>query len=124
MKEGKIICIVCPVGCEIKFKVARDKMHDIKGNRCQRGLEYAKQEFYHPQRVLTTTVKVKEGRLPVVPVRTDRPVPRKMLTRCMRYLARIELTAPVKRGQVIVSDILGSGANVISSRNLGAKGCL
>ena len=120
-KQIIITCIVCPMGCEIKLKVKEGKIEGMSGNKCPRGIEYAKQEYYNPQRVLTTTVRLKGGKLPVVPVRTDRPIPKKMLKKCMRYLAKIEVRAPVQSGQVIVSNILNTGANVVSTRKLPCK---
>ena len=90
----------------------------MEGNKCRRGVEYVRQEFYNPQRVLTTTVKLKGSRFPLLPVRTNKPIPKKMLRKCMRYLANIEVRAVVKLGEVIVPNILGTGANIISTRNL------
>jgi CxxC motif-containing protein len=114
----EITCIVCPWGCQVKLTVKEGKIRDMEGNKCHRGVEYVKQEFYNPQRVLTTTVKLKGSRLPLLPVRTNKPIPKKMLGECMRYLANIEVKALVKLGQVIVPNILGTGANIISTRNL------
>ena len=52
-----IRCIVCPTGCQIK---AISKGSDIvfEGYTCNRGLEYAQQEYYEPKRILTTTIRV------------------------------------------------------------------
>lgn len=121
MKEKKITCIVCPVGCEMKLKVKKGKIDSIEGYGCQRGVEHAKQEYYNPQRVLTTTVRVKGGKLPLIPVRTDRSVSRKMLKECMRYLARVEVKAPIELGQVVAHNILSTGVNVVSTRRLPTK---
>lgn len=117
-EKREITCIVCPWGCQIKLKVKEGKIRSMEGNRCRQGVEYAKQEFYDPKRVLTTTVKLKGGRLPLLPVRTNKPIPKKMLRKCMRYLVNIEVEAPAKLGQVIVPNILGTRANIISTRNL------
>jgi len=122
--EGKkqiITCIVCPIGCEIKLKVKEGKIEAMSGNKCSQGIEYAKQEYYNPQRVLTTTVRVKEGKLPLVPVRTDRPISKRMLKKCMRYLAKIEVRAPIRLGQVIIRNVLNTGANVVSTRKLPSR---
>jgi len=114
----EITCIVCPWGCQIKLKVKEGEIRNMEGNKCRRGVEYVRQEFYNPQRVLTTTVKLKGSRFPLLPVRTNKPIPKKMLRKCMRYLANIEVRAVVKLGEVIVPNILGTGANIISTRNL------
>ena len=69
-----IRCIVCPTGCVIQVK--KDETGEItyEGYTCKRGLEYAEQEYLEPKRILTTTIRVKNGFLPLVPVRTDKPV--------------------------------------------------
>ena len=77
-KIREIICIVCPLGCRIKIRVKNKKIVSLEGNNCRRGRKYARQEFYNPQRVLTTTIKVKNSDLfPLLPVRTDKPISRK-----------------------------------------------
>jgi len=114
----EITCIVCPWGCQVKLKVKEGEIRNIEGNKCCRGIGYARQEFYNPKRVLTTTVKLKGGRLPLLPVRTNKPIPKGTPRRCMQYLANIEVKAPVKLGEVIVLNILGTEANIISTRNL------
>jgi nucleoside-diphosphate-sugar epimerase len=40
----------------------------VTGNTCKRGEQYAKDECTNPVRMLTTTIKVNGGSLPVVPV--------------------------------------------------------
>ena len=117
-KTYNITCIVCPLSCEMRLMVKDSKIESIKGNRCRRGIDYARQEFYNPQRVLTTTVKLKGDRLPLLPVRTNKPIPRRMLKECVRYLSKIEVKAPVKLGEVIVPNILNSGANIISTKEI------
>jgi len=37
----------------------------------------------------------------------------------MREINRIEVSAPVEAGMILVENILGTGANVISSRSIG-----
>lgn len=102
----------------MKLKVKDGKIEDIKGNKCRQGIKYARQEFYNPQRVVTTTVKVKDGKIPLLPVRTNKPIPKEIIRECVRYLAKVEVKAPVKLGEIIVHNILNSGADVISTRKI------
>jgi len=118
-KMREIICIVCPFSCRVKMSVKNKKIVSLKGNKCRRGEEYAEQEFYNPQRVLTTTIKVKNSDLlPLLPVRTDKSIPKGKLRKCMQYLANIEVETPIEIEQVIASNILNTGANVIATRKL------
>ena len=123
MSETSVIkvirCIVCPTGCEIQAK--KDQNGDIvfEGYTCKRGLEYAEQEFYEPKRILTTTIRVENGFLPLVPVRTDKPILKDKLNDALEIIAKTVLNAPITMGDVLIKDILNSGANIIASRNLG-----
>lgn len=112
-----IRCIVCPTGCEIQAKQGA-KGVEFSGYTCKRGLEYAQQEFYEPKRILTSTIRVDDGFLPLVPVRTDKPILKDKLDEALNVIAMTLIKAPVKMGDVIIENILGLEANVIASRNL------
>jgi CxxC motif-containing protein len=84
----------------------------MEGNECDRGKEYARNEYFHPKRILTTVVKVSGADVPLVPVRSDKPLPKELLLQCMDLLKAITLEAPVSRYDVIIKDILGTGANI------------
>jgi len=120
-RNCKIICIVCPLGCEIHLRIKEGRIEKIEGMKCTRGIKYAEQEFYNPQRVLTTTVRIKSDRLLLLPVRTDKPIPKGMLRECVRYLAEIEVEPPIKIGQIIVTNILNTRANIISTREVNSN---
>ena len=113
-----IRCIVCPTGCEIQVK--QDQKHKIsfEGYTCERGLEYAQQEFYEPKRILTTTVRVDNGVLPLIPVRTDKPILKDKLKDVLNEIAKIKVKAPIQMGDILIENVLELGANIIASRNL------
>ena len=113
-----IRCIVCPTGCEIKVLQDKDRKITFEGYTCKRGLEYAQQEFYEPKRILTTTIRVENGFLPLVPVRTDKPILRDKLNEAMKLIADKKIKAPVKMGQILINNVLNTDANVIASRDL------
>lgn len=114
----KIRCIICPTGCEILVKAQPDGTQVFEGYTCNRGLEYAKQEFYEPKRILTTTIRVENGFLPLIPVRTDKPILKDKLNDALREIAKVKVKTPIKRGQILIEHILGLEANVIASRDL------
>jgi CxxC motif-containing protein len=111
-------CIICPMGCTMEVCLENDggveKVVSVKDNGCPRGAEYARKELLAPTRTLTTTITVKNGKLPVVPVKTAGEVPKKMLFQCMEVIRRASVSAPVKRGDILIHDILGTGINVIA----------
>ena len=57
---------------------------EITGFTCNRGKEYATTEYIAPKRTLTTTMRAKGYVSPVIPVRTDKPVPKESLMKCMK----------------------------------------
>lgn len=119
MDKREIICVVCPIGCQLE--VVKDdscKGYGVKGNQCVRGEEYGIKEISNPTRVLTTTVKVKNACIKRLPVRIDAPIPKELIIGCMKELNRIEVQAPVKAGNILVQNILNTGANVISARSI------
>ena len=118
MMEKKLICVSCPVGCEISVKTEGDRVVEITGNRCPRGETYARQETIAPMRVLPTSVKVCNGEWPLVSVKTDRPVPKHLIAEIMELVRALAVEAPVDIGQVIAEDLLGTDANLVATRNV------
>lgn len=118
--EGKeIICIVCPMGCQLEVTAdSGEKGYIVTGNACSRGEKYGIKELTDPTRVLTTTVKLKNSRLGRLPVRTDNPIPKGMIFECMKELDSIQAESPVQAGDIIVENIMGTGANIISTRSI------
>ena len=116
-----ITCISCPIGCEIELEVVDDEIKSIEGNRCPRGEEYAREEYFNPTRILPTTVRVKNGVLPLVPVKTAKPIPKGKLELAMNELAKVELEAPIELGDVAIENVLNTGVDVVTTRDVPAK---
>ena len=114
--KQKLVCISCPVGCELEVEVEAGRVISVAGNRCPRGEAYAREEVTDPKRVLPTSVKVMGGELPLVSVRTDRPIPKRLIPRAMEVIRGLAVPAPVGLGQVLVRDLVGTGANLIATR--------
>ncbi|MBR5922609.1 MAG: DUF1667 domain-containing protein [Clostridia bacterium] len=111
----EIICTVCPTGCTIHVEGENKTITKIEGFSCPRGKLYAENEFISPVRILTSTAKVKNAKTPLVAVRSKTPIPKDKLFDCMEEIKKLELTAPVKRGDVLISDVCGTGVNIIAS---------
>ena len=118
-KKIPLTCIICPMGCSMEVEIeeradGQKKVLSVKDNGCKRGEQYASKELQNPTRTLTSTIKVDGGVLPVVPVKTAGEVPKNMLLQCMEVVRRAGCKAPVKRGDILLYDILGTGINVIA----------
>ncbi len=114
MKE--LVCIVCPRGC--RLQVDEDNGYAVTGNSCPRGAEYGKNELQHPTRVLTTTVRVTGGVHRRLPVKTSTAIPKDLLFEAMEVANAVSVAAPVQPGQVIVENLLGTGADLIAGRGI------
>ena len=114
MKEIKLTCIECPMGCDLTAVEENGKIM-ISGNSCPRGELYANNEVVCPKRVLTTTVKSYSGKL--VPVKTDRPIRKEMTFEVMDKISKIIISTPVRIGKIVASNILDD-ANLIVTDNI------
>ena len=112
------LCIGCPLGCRLEVEEEEGAVVEVRGFACKRGEEYAQQEHSDPRRMVTTTVRVRNGLWARLPVRTTATVPKNRVREVCQLLRRISVTAPVKRGDVIVANALGAGADVIASRDM------
>ena len=98
----QLICITCPVGCKLEADLTDGKL-TVTGNACKRGIDFAMAELTHPMRSLTSTVRTNDRRAPMLPVRTDREIPKEAMPAVMRLLAGVEVTAPKASGDIVVS---------------------
>lgn len=117
MDTRNLVCTVCPVGCSITVTLDGKKVQEIKGNSCKRGAEYAAAESTNPVRTLTTSVRVINGINEVVPVKSEKPIPKGLLMDCMGVINQHTLKAPVVIGEVVVENILDTGVNIIATGN-------
>lgn len=112
-----LICVACPLGCPITVEYEGTEVFSVTGNTCKRGDAYARTEVVNPTRSLATSVKVNDGVHPVVPVRSSQPVPKSMMFDCMKVINAASVDAPVRIGQVIIPNILDTGADIIATNN-------
>ena len=118
MKTVNLICIGCPLGCPLTVEMEGNEVKSVAGNTCPRGDAYAKKELTNPTRIVTSTVRVAGGRLAMVSVKTENDIPKGKIFECVKALKDVEVTAPVKIGDVIVENVAGTGVNVIATKNV------
>jgi len=121
MDTQNYTCIVCPQSCKIELTIHDDHTFTTTGNNCKRGHDYVIQEYTNPQRTLTTTVKINHATYANIPVVSESPIDRSKFFACLEHLYHIDVTAPVKEGDIIVEDILGTGVNILAARDMDAK---
>lgn len=111
-----LICITCPKGCHLTVDEEND--YAVTGNSCPRGAEYARNELLHPVRMITSTVRVQGAAIPRLPVKTDKPLPKEKMFDCMQLINTLDVQAPVKVGQVLAANILGTDVNIVATKTL------
>lgn len=119
--KKRFTCVICPIGCDIDVELPVNDEVPMEGNKCEKGKEFVLQELEEPMRTLTTTVRIDGARWAMLPVRTDRPIPKRLLFKVIDELSDIELQAPVKLSDVIFVDIAETGANMVATRSMNRK---
>ena len=117
----ELICIGCPLGCNLNVKMNGAEVEEITGNNCKKGAEYAKKEVTNPTRIVTSIVKVKNGNIAVVPVKTKDDIPKSKISDCVKALKNLEVEAPIKIGDVLLTNVAGTGVDIIATRNISKK---
>ncbi|MHA1720488.1 MAG: DUF1667 domain-containing protein [Promethearchaeota archaeon] len=120
--EKDIVCVICPNSC--RLKVTQDietKEINVEGNLCPRGKKYGISEFSNPVRMLITTMRIENGKLPVIPVRSVEAIPKHLLLDAIKIVNDTYCTAPIKMGDVLIENILNTKIPVIASRDMEKK---
>lgn len=112
MKKS-LICINCPRGCHLEISDDSGAWQ-VSGNQCPRGINYAVQEATDPRRMVTAAVPA-AGDTPCAAVRTTAPLPVAMIPELLNTLYAMKLSAPAKRGDILLADWKNSGIDVIFS---------
>lgn len=109
----ELICIVCPKGCHLK--VDEENGYAVTGNSCEKGAAYGKKELTNPTRVVTSTVRVEGGEKRRVSVKTNRDIPKEKMLEAVALLDHVTLIAPVHIGDMVLENILNTGANFVAT---------
>jgi CxxC motif-containing protein len=118
MEEKEIICIGCPMGCRVKVTADRGGIISFNGNKCKDGEELVAKEFKSPRRILTATVLAEGSRQALLPVRSSMPISKDKIREAISFLATVRIKPPVNMEQLIIPNILETGADIIATKAL------
>lgn len=119
MKKEEIICIGCPVGCRVVLSINKGGNIDaLAGNECKIGERYAAQEYTAPVRIFTGTVQTRNCSRPLLPVRTSKAVPKKLISSFSKCVIDVKVKPPIRLGDVIISNIHNTGVDLIATSDL------
>ncbi len=121
METRNLTCINCPMGCQLSVVTDGGEVLSVAGNTCPRGEIYAKKEVTHPTRIVTSTVRVSGGVIPVVSVKTASDIPKESIGDVMDAVSRVCVSAPVHIGDVLLADAAGTGVPLVATKNVAAR---
>jgi CxxC motif-containing protein len=121
MSEAQIfhyLCIGCPLGCRLEVEGDASHVVAVRGWGCKTGKAYGEEEHTDPRRMVATSVRLKGGTWGRVPVKTSGSVPKSMVREVAAAARAVEVTAPVKLGAVVVANVLGTGVDFVTTRDM------
>ena len=118
METRELTCIGCPMGCALKVELEDGQILNVTGNTCKRGDVYARKEVTHPTRIVTSSVYVTGGAIPMVSVKTKEDIPKEKIMDIMKALENVKVSAPVKIGDVVLRDAAGTGVDIVATKNV------
>jgi len=115
MKE--FVCIVCPNSCLLSVEVNGNEI-SVEGNLCKRGISFAEKEIFNPERVICSTVKTTYNDFIRLPVKTDAPIPKKLIFDIMAEINKIIIDYPAKTGDILIQNILNTEVNIVATSSI------
>lgn len=111
-----LTCIECPKSCALTVDIENCRVVKVMGNQCPQGEDYGRAEIENPLRLLTSTVLAQGFLLKMVPVRTDKPIPKAKIQEAVGEIRKMRIRKPVQAGEVVAQNFLGLGVNLIATR--------
>ena len=118
MEHKDLTCICCPLGCQITVELENGEVVSVTGNTCMRGDDYARKEVTSPTRIVTSTVKVTGGKSSMVSVKTKSDIPKEKIFECVKVLKEVEVQAPIAIGEVVLSNVAGTGVDIVATKDV------
>ena len=100
------------------MEVDIERDYRVTGNQCERGPIYAREELTAPKRVVTSTIRITGGIYNRIPVKTRGAIPKELIFKCMEEINKLEVRSPVKMGDVVLENVLGTGVDIVTTRNM------
>ena len=110
-------CIGCPNGCLLHVEEL-DGGFRVTGNSCPNGEKFAISEMTCPMRTICSTVKTAFPEVPVLPVKVSKDIPKDRIFDVMRKIDAVTVKTKLRRGDVIIENVLGLGADVIATSDV------
>ncbi|KYK22003.1 molybdopterin oxidoreductase [Thermoplasmatales archaeon SG8-52-2] len=116
--KKQITCIVCPIGCKIMVKTDCKHFEVCDGNKCIKGVEYARAEALDPKRMLTSSVLVINGEWPLVSVKSSKTIPKNCIYSVLDEIKKVRVNAPITLGQTIIKNVAKTKINIVATKSV------
>lgn len=117
METKEMICIGCPLGCNLTVIIDGENI-TVSGNTCKNGEIYGKNEATNPVRVVTSSIKVINGNIDRVSCKTKTAISKTKIFDVMEEIRKAKVNAPVKIGDVLIDDVANTGVSVVATKNI------
>ena len=121
MEVRELTCVACPMGCQLTASIDNGVVVSVTGNTCPRGEEYGIKEVTNPTRTVTSIVRVSDGEIPMVSVKTASDIPKEKIFDVMKEIRSAKTVAPVSIGDIIIEDAAGTGVSVVATKNVSKR---
>ena len=113
-----LTCIECPKSCALTVDIENCRVVKVIGNQCPKGKDYGIAEMENPLRQFTSTILAQGLALKMIPVRTDKAIPKAKIPEAAGEIRKMMIHKPVQAGDVVAQNFLGLGVNLIATRSL------
>lgn len=104
----KVICIMCPRGCELN--VTKGKKITVTGAGCPRGIIYGEREVTKPERMVTTIKKFEDK---TISLKSSKPVPKEKVYNVLQEIKNARLPRKVETGVILIKNVANTDADII-----------
>ena len=118
MKERRLTCIGCPMGCQLTVTMEGNEVLSVEGNTCPRGDIYARKEVTNPTRIVTSTIAITGGDKERISCKTATDVPKEKMFDVMKEISKVQVIEPLGTGDIVIENVLGLGVDVVITSDL------
>lgn len=112
------ICYGCNKRCILDVSDT-DENKIISGTQCDLDISYEELKSNSTMGILTTLVRIKgDENHNVLPVKSSGPIEKSLWIECSKALSRIHVGPNIKCGDVICTNILNTGVDIVSTKTI------
>ena len=104
----KVICIMCPRGCELD--VTKGRKITVTGNACPRGVIYGEREVTKPERMVTTIKKFEDK---TISLKSSKPVPKEKVFDVLQEVKSARLPKNVEIGGPLIKNVCDTDVDIV-----------